>query len=50
MGRCQIILACDVTDQCNDKQQAAADGRGHPRANWTRPGSRLPRMRPARGR
>jgi transposase len=22
-GACQIILACDVTDQCNDKQQAA---------------------------
>jgi Transposase DDE domain len=22
-GTCQIILACDVTDQCNDKQQAA---------------------------
>jgi transposase len=22
-GSCQIILACDVTDQCNDKQQAA---------------------------
>ena len=21
-GACQIILACDVTDQCNDKQQA----------------------------
>ena len=21
-GECQIILACDVTDQCNDKQQA----------------------------
>jgi transposase len=21
-GSCQIILACDVTDQCNDKQQA----------------------------
>jgi transposase len=22
-GACQIILACDVTDQCNDQQQAA---------------------------
>src|SRR4051794_4721973 len=22
-GACQIILACEVTDQCNDKQQAA---------------------------
>jgi transposase len=22
-GACQIIVACDVTDQCNDKQQAA---------------------------
>ena len=22
-GACQIILTCDVTDQCNDKQQAA---------------------------
>src|SRR3954469_1865782 len=22
-GTCQIILACDVTDQCNDKRQAA---------------------------
>ena len=22
-GACQIILACDVTEQCNDKQQAA---------------------------
>lgn len=22
-GTCQIILACDVTDQCNDQQQAA---------------------------
>jgi transposase len=25
-GACQIILACEVTDQCNDKQQAAPMG------------------------
>ena len=39
-GACQIILTCDVTDQCHDKQQAApmaeatrgAAGRGRDRA------------------
>ena len=44
-GACQIIVACDVTDQCHDKQQAApmaertrAAGRGRdcPHRGWDR--------------
>ncbi len=34
---CQIILACAVTAQCNDKQQAEPMARP-PVANWSRPG------------
>jgi len=40
-GACQIILACDVTDQCNDKQQAA------PMAQATRAQLEAAEMAPA---
>ena len=42
-GACQIILACDVTDQCNDKQQA------EPMAQATRAATGRGRDRPRRG-
>ena len=48
-GACQIILTCDVTDQCHDKQQAAPMAAAT-RASWTRPGSRPPPMSRAPGR
>jgi transposase len=40
-GTCQIILACDVTDQCNDQQQAA------PMAQATRAALEAAEMVPA---
>ena len=40
-GACQIILACDVTEQCNDKQQAEPMAR-MTRAQRTRRGSPPP--------
>ena len=46
---CQIILACDVTAECNDKQQAEPMAQATV-ANWTRPGLHRERMRPESGR
>ena len=50
---CQIIVACDVTDAPNDKQQAAPMAqatRATPRPGWRSPRTRRARPKPSRRR
>ncbi len=48
-GTCQIILACDEDEECNDKPPGRADGAQATRGQLTRRGSHRPRMSPGLG-